>query len=274
MTGPASPPFIEVAPIAWREGQPQRSRRAIPEETPIAVTFDGSSYAVMMATPADVEDFAIGFALTEDVIDAPGDIESLEIVEAEGGIEARMWLAPAVSQRQRVRRRTVLGPTGCGLCGSESIAQALKPVRTVESDFRARPRELFAGMAELHARQTLNARTRAVHAAGLYADGGITVREDVGRHNALDKVAGAAARAGLGAGNGVVLLTSRVSVEMVQKTAKMGAPIIAAISAPTALAVRVAKSAGITLVAVLRGEDFEVFTYPERIVEEALDDGG
>jgi FdhD protein len=274
MIGSSPPTFIEVTPLAWRGGEAQRTRRAIPEEMPIALTFDGSSYAVMMATPTDLEDFAIGFALTEDVIDAASDIESLEIVEAGGGIEARMWLSPSVSQRQRVRRRSIVGPTGCGLCGTESIAQALKPVRTVESAFKVRPAALVQAMAALHGAQALNARTRAVHAAGLYADGSLIVREDVGRHNALDKVVGAATRAGVRAGAGVVLLTSRVSVELVQKTAKLGCPIIAAISAPTALAVRVAESAGITLAAVLRGEDFEVFTYPERIVEEALSDGG
>jgi FdhD protein len=266
-------PFVEVTPIAWRAGAAERTRRAIPEEMPIALTFDGSSYAVMMATPRDLEDFAVGFALTEEVIDAPDDIESMEIVEAEGGIEARMWLSSGVSRRQRARRRSIVGPTGCGLCGSESIAQALKPVRTVESAMKVRPSELVAAMAALQTQQVLNARTRAVHAAGLYAAGGIIVREDVGRHNALDKVVGAARRGGVPAENGVVLLTSRVSIELVQKTARLGASVIAAISAPTAMAVRVAESAGITLVAVLRGEDFEVFTYPERIVEEALADG-
>lgn len=263
-------PFREVTARAWRGGEYGRTRRAIPEETPIALTFDGSSYAVMMATPSDLEDFAIGFALTEDVIDTPEDIESLEIMEAGGGIEARMWLKREVSLRQRARRRSIVGPTGCGLCGAESIAQALKPVRTVESAFRVQPGGLVEAMAALQSRQTLNARTRAVHAAALYAGGAITVREDVGRHNALDKVVGAAMRAGIAAANGVVLLTSRVSVELVQKTARLGAPIIAAISAPTALAVRVAESAGITLVAVLRGDDFEVFSYPERIAEETL----
>jgi FdhD protein len=269
----APQPFIELAPLAWRAGQPGRTRRAVPEETPIALTFDGSSYAVMMATPADLEDFAIGFALTEDVIDAPDDIEGLEIVEAGEGIEARMCLKPDVSQRQRARRRSILGPTGCGLCGAESIEQALKPVRTVQSAFTVRPGELTQAMSALQTQQQLNARTRAVHAAALYAGGALIVREDVGRHNALDKVVGAAIRAGACAENGVVLLTSRVSIELVQKTAKLGAPIMAAISAPTAMAVRVAEKAGITLVAVLRGGDFEVFTYPERIAGKELSDG-
>lgn len=268
----AIPPYADVMPLAWRGCELQRTCRAIPEETPIALTFDGSTYAVMMATPADLIDFAIGFALTEEIIGAPDEIDSLEIVDVEGGIEARMWLKPKVAQQHRARRRSLLGPTGCGLCGVESIAQALKPVGTVTSGFKTSPREIVSAMAQLQSRQTLNAKTRAVHAAGFYTGEEIVVREDAGRHNALDKVVGAANRLGLPADKGIVLLTSRVSVELVQKTAKLGAPIIAAISAPTALAVRVAANAGITLAAVLRGDDFEVFTYPERIAEEARAD--
>lgn len=267
-------PVVEAAPVAWRGGKPREARRDIPEEVPIALTFDGSTYAVMMATPGDLADFAIGFALTEDVIGVPDDIDSLEILETGGGIEARMWLKPEVSRQQRARRRSILGPTGCGLCGAESIAQALKPVRTVTAAFRIGPGELAHAMSLLLSRQSLNANTRAMHAAGFYAEGSIIVREDVGRHNALDKVVGAIIGAGNPANNGIVLLTSRVSVELVQKTARLGAPVIAAISAPTALAARVAESAGITLAAILRGDDFEVFTYPERIVAEAASNAG
>src|SRR5262249_20040276 len=167
----------------------------------------------------------IGFSLAEDVIGTPDDIDSLEIIEVEGGIEARMWLKPHSSQRERARRRSVLGPTGCGLCGTESIAQALKPVRHVTSRFTIEPRELMSAMDALQKQQSLNAKTRAVHAAGLYAHGTVTVREDAGRHNALDKVLGAAMSAGVPAQEGVVLLTSRVSIELVQKTARLGAPI-------------------------------------------------
>jgi len=263
------PPFADVTPLAWRSGETRRKHRAIPEEVPVALTFDGTTYAVMMATPQDMAGFAIGFAFTEDVIGSLDDIDSLEIVETGGGIEARMWLKPLVSQRHRARRRNVLGPTGCGLCGAESIAQALKPVAQVRSHFTVRPREIASAMSLLQSQQSLHARTNAVHAAALYAGGEIIVCEDVGRHNALDKVAGAALRLGLSAEDGIVLLTSRVSVELVQKTARLGAPVIAAISAPTALAVRVAESAGITLTAILRADGFEVFTYPERIAVEA-----
>src|SRR6516162_9916763 len=138
--------YMDAAPIVWRGGEHFQSHRAIPEEVPVALTYDGSSYAVMMATPTDLRDFAIGFSLAEDVIDAPDDIDSLEIIEVDGGIEARMWLKPLSSQRERARRRSVLGPTGCGLCGTESIVQALKPVREVTSPFTIAPGELMGAM--------------------------------------------------------------------------------------------------------------------------------
>src|SRR5215469_1189919 len=200
--------YMDAAPVVWRGGEQFSSHRAIPEEVPVALTYDGSSYAVMMATPLDLRDFAIGFSLSEDVIDTPEDIDSLEIIEVEGGIEARMWLKPHASNRERARRRSVLGPTGCGLCGTESIAQALKPVRQVASRFTIEPGELMSAMDALQKQQSLNAKTRAVHAAGLYARGAVTVREDAGRHNALDKVLGAVMSAGVAAEESVVLLTS------------------------------------------------------------------
>jgi FdhD protein len=265
------PAAIEVSRLQWRGGHLSAGCRAIPEEAPIALVYNGSTYAVMMATPADLADFALGFSLTEGVADDPSEIESLDVLEAGGGIEARMWLAPAAAARLRDRRRRVLGPTGCGLCGVESIGEALRPGPRVDgASLRISPTELAIAMEELQKRQVLNAQTRAVHAAGLWLRrGNLLVREDAGRHNALDKLIGAAASKALVASNGVVLLTSRVSVELVQKTARLGAPVIAAISAPTALAVRVAEAAGITLVALLRGGDFEIFTLPERIAGEA-----
>ena len=261
------PAAIEVSRLKWSGGTLSAGCRTIPDEVPVALTYDGSAYAVMMATPADLADFAVGFSLSEGVVDHPSEIESLEIIEVEGGVEARMWLRPEASARNRGRRRAILGPTGCGLCGVDSIAQALRPLTAVVSNtLRVAGAELVAAMAELQNMQDLNARTRAVHAAGLWlGQQHLLVREDVGRHNALDKVIGAAASAGISASGAVVLLTSRVSVELVQKTARLGAPIIAAISAPTALAVKMADEAGITLAAVLRGEDFEIFTGAARI---------
>jgi FdhD protein len=265
------PAAIEVSRLKWSGGSLSAGHRTIPEEVPVALTYDGSTYAVMMATPSDLADFALGFSLSEGVVDHASEIESLEIIEVEGGIEARMWLKPAASARNRGRRRSIFGPTGCGLCGVDSIGQALKSLPDVGSRaLRVRGEELVLAMTELQKRQALNALTRAVHAAGLWLRSGLLVREDVGRHNALDKIIGAAGASGaIPAGNSVVLLTSRVSVELVQKTARLGAPIIAAISAPTALAVKMADEAGITLAAILRGEDFELFTRPERITREA-----
>ena len=261
------PAAIEVSRLKWSGGALSAGYRTIPDEVPVALTYDGSAYAVMMATPSDLADFALGFSLSEGVVDHPSEIESLEIIEVEGGVEARMWLKPEASARNRGRRRSILGPTGCGLCGVDSIAEALKPVTTLRGDvLRVAGAELVAAMAELQKMQALNAQTRAMHAAGLWLGrASLLVREDVGRHNALDKVIGAAASAGISASGAAVLLTSRVSVELVQKTARLGVPIIAAISAPTALAVKMADEAGITLAAVLRGEDFEIFTRAARI---------
>jgi FdhD protein len=266
----ASTPFVIVPRLSWRRDEFSRGERAIPEETPVAVTYDGSSYAVMMATPSDLEDFAIGFSLFEGVIDKPGDIDTLDIIDVEDGVETRIWLKPEIGQRHVGRRRAIIGPTGCGLCGVESIAEAMKPLAHIESAATVRSDDLIAAMSRLHGLQALNAKTRAVHAAAFWdRRDTLIVREDVGRHNALDKILGAAATSELDCANGVVLMTSRVSVELIQKTARLGAPIIAAVSAPTALAVRLAEAAGITLVAVLRDDGFEVFTHSERILEGA-----
>ncbi len=266
----AWPMANRVTPLRWRKGVTSAGSRAIPEEVPVALTYNGSAYAVMMVTPADLADFALGFSLSENVVENASEIESLDIIDVEGGIEARMWLKPAAAARNNSRRRSILGPTGCGLCGVESIAHALKAIPPATKNAASvSGDELVMAMAELEKLQKLNAETRAVHAAGLWLRGrDVLVREDAGRHNALDKVIGAAAAAALPAAEGVVLLTSRLSVELVQKTAKLGASIIAAVSAPTALAVRVAETAGITLVAVMRGEEFEIFTVPERITME------
>jgi FdhD protein len=222
----------------------------------------------MMATPRDLEDFAIGFSLSEGIIQSPDDIESLDIVELEDGIELRMWLAQSRADRLSERRRHIAGPTGCGLCGIDSIAEAIRPAAVVAQGQSFSPREIMAAMQAIAPLQPINIETHAVHAAAFWMPGRgiVALREDVGRHNALDKLAGALAQEKLSASEGMVLLTSRVSVEMVQKTAAMGAPLMVAVSAPTALAVRMADTAGITLAAVARTDGFEIFTHPGRIV--------
>jgi FdhD protein len=267
VTAPLPSPTCRASRTVWREGDPQAGTRIVPEETAIALTYDRVTHAVMMATPADLEDFAIGFSLTEGIIRSPGDIENLDVVPTEVGIELRMWLAEPRGDAFAERRRHLAGPTGCGLCGIESLEQAIREPPTVESKLRVSADMLRAAIASLPAAQTLNRETHAVHAAAFWEPyrGLVALREDVGRHNALDKLAGALARDGVLAARGVVLLTSRVSVEMVQKAAMMGAPAVVAVSAPTGLALRTAKAAGITLAAVARADGFELFTHPERI---------
>lgn len=272
-------PFVRRMRTAWRAGNLAAlapSERSIAEEAAVAFTYNGGSYAVMMATPHDLHDFAVGFSLTEGIVNTPGDIQELDIVEQrvnEGlGIELRMWLSQPRATALAERRRHIAGPTGCGLCGIESLSEALRPVPRIDSGPGApgalfQPNEIMRALASLAPRQELNRQTRAVHAAAYWRrDLGLAaLREDVGRHNALDKLCGTLARQDIAAGDGMVLLTSRVSVEMVQKTAALGAPLIVAVSAPTALAVRTAEAAGITLVAVARDDGFEIFTHPHRI---------
>jgi len=263
-------PVRTVARQAWRGSSLSQGTRTIPEETALALTYNGGTYAVMMGTPQDLADFAIGFSLGEGVIQSPDDIDTLDIVELEDGIELRMWLAQAKADRLSERRRHIAGPTGCGLCGIDSIAEAIRPAAIVTQGRSFAPREIMTAMQSVAPLQEINIETHAVHAAAFWTPsrGTAVLREDVGRHNALDKLAGVVAREKLVASEGMVLLTSRVSVEMVQKAAAMGAPLMVAVSAPTALAVRMADAAGITLVAIARTDGFEVFTHPGRIVPE------
>lgn len=260
-------PARVVARRIWREGGPSAGSRSIPEETAVALTYNGGTYAVMMTTPQDLRDFAVGFSLSEGVIGSPADIDSLDIVQLDDGVELRMWLSQPKADRLRERRRHIAGPTGCGLCGIESIAEAMRPAAVVARGRQFSPEQIMAAMRSLPSRQKLNVETRAVHAAAFWntTRGIVALREDVGRHNALDKLSGALARGSIEAGEGMILLTSRVSVEMVQKSAAIGASVMVSVSAPTALAVRMADAAGITLAAIARADGFEVFTHPHRI---------
>lgn len=261
-------PLQTVACTKVKSDTASASTRVLPEETPVALVYDGSTHAVMMATPQDLHDFAVGFSLSEGQIDNASDIASLDIVEQEAGIELRMWMTPGVSHRLAVRRRAMLGPTGCGICGVESLEQALPALTPIASNLNVSAVQIEAAMASMAPAQRLNAEARALHAAGFWTleRGLVALREDVGRHNALDKLAGHMARSVTSAADGIVVMTSRISIELVQKAAIMGAPILVAVSAPTSLAVRTADAAGITLVGIARDDSFEVFTHPERIV--------
>ena len=243
----------------------------VPEETPVALSYAGTTHAVMMASPADLDDFALGFSLTEGIVASPAEIESISVEEAGAGIDIQIRLRDTANTRFQARRRALAGPVGCGLCGIESIDEAMRAVRPVgASPLRLTASDIARSVQLLSKTQPLHAETGAVHAAGFYVPGNgiVAAREDVGRHNALDKLAGALARSGIEGAKGAVVVTSRVSVEMVQKAASIGSPVIVAVSAPTALAIRTAEEAGMTLVALVRGDEFDIFTRPTRITDQ------
>ncbi len=267
MPAPACP----VETLVFRSGAPEERARMVPEETALSLTYEGGSYAVMMGTPSDLEDFAIGFSLNEGIIAKPADIASFEVVAHPEGLELRMWLGPVEGDALKRRRRARAGPVGCGLCGIESLEEAVAPPKPISSDLQIDAATVHAAIDALAGAQHLNRETRAVHAAGFFIPGRglVAAKEDVGRHNALDKLAGALARMDVPGGSGLVAVTSRLSVEMVQKAAVIGSPILVAVSAPTALAIRMAEAAGITLAGIVRGDGFEVFTHRHRITSGA-----
>jgi FdhD protein len=265
-------PTRRVENMAWRAGELASGERTIPEETATAFTYNGASYAVMMATPQDLDDFALGFSLTEGVVESPAEIEALEIVQEPIGIELRMRLTEPHATAFRERRRYLAGPTGCGLCGIETLGEALRTAPTVEDAATFTPDEIMTALDAVQGLQTINRMTYAVHGAAFYrkGEGLLALREDVGRHNALDKLAGALARSGIPTRGGLGILTSRLSVELVQKAAVIGIPLLIAISVPTSLAIRMAEACGITLVGVARSDGFEVFTHRQRIEQEQV----
>jgi FdhD protein len=242
------------------------------EETPVALEYNGIAYATMLATPADLEDFALGFSLTEGIVEDLAEIYELELESNQAGVIVRLEIASERFVRLKARRRALSGRTGCGLCGIESLAEALRPVPGVPQGGVVPLAAVLSAMHALRARQPLHEATGATHAAALAATDGslLLVREDVGRHNALDKAIGAAARDGLlrTGDAAIALMSSRASFELVQKTAVSGIGVLAAVSAPTALAVRLAEEAGITLLGFVRGEGASVYSRADRLVTE------
>jgi FdhD protein len=238
------------------------------EEVPIALQYNGIAHAVMLATPGDLEDFALGFTFSEGIIDARSDFYGMEVLPGDNGLTLAIDISAAAFARLKDRRRTLAGRTGCGICGTESLDQVLRPLPDLSSVLlRIAPAAIaraHAGLAEV---QPLQRDTGAAHGAvWCRSDGAIVcAREDVGRHNALDKLIGALMRLQIDASGGFALVTSRASVEMVQKSATAGIAVLAAVSAPTALAVRVAEGCGQTLVGFARGGSFSVYTHGARI---------
>jgi FdhD protein len=235
-------------------------------EVPVALVYNGRPHVVMMCTPADLEDFAVGFTVTEGIA-GYADIRRTDVVKYAKGIEVQLEITPAAADALASRGRQLTGRTGCGLCGVETIDEALREVAPVRSSLRVSTDAITRAGELLGAQQRLNADTHAIHAAAWCDASGEPriVREDVGRHNALDKTIGALLREGRAAQDGFVVVTSRASYELVQKVAVANIPLLAAVSRPTALAVQLATDAGITLVGLLRGESANVYTHTERL---------
>lgn len=271
--GPAASFQIRSGVSVHAEGARAVSR-ALPEELPVALVFDGSTQAVMMATPDDIEDFAHGFAVTEGIVTDPAQIEGFEVADHAEGIEARFWLRADRGEALASRRRFMAGPVGCGLCGIDSLDQAVRDVPSVAHAGPTFSRDDIARASDaLGNVQPLHRRTRATHAAGFVLPGKGTVmaREDVGRHNALDKLIGALWRAGEDPATGAFVMTSRLSIELIQKCAMAGCGTLIAVSAPTAHALRLADTAGITVAAFARGGGFDIYSHPNRISHEVPD---
>lgn len=244
-----------------------RGAAAIAEEIPVALVYNNDPFVVVMASPADLEDLAVGFSITEGIVDAASDLTGVDVVKHSRGAELQMRITEAAAARLGERRRGISARTGCGICGIESIDEVLRPPKRVESSAVFELESLWRASLELIDRQPLNAETRAVHAAAFADHGGELriVREDVGRHNALDKVIGAMTRASADAASGFLVVTSRASYELVQKAAAAGVPVLAAVSRPTSLAIQLADQANITLVGLLRGRSANVYSHPARL---------
>jgi formate dehydrogenase accessory protein FdhD len=240
---------------------------SIAEEFPVAMVYNGLSHVVMMASPTDLEDFALGFSLTEGIIESKSELTDCEISPAGEGIEARIEISARAFFRLKEHRRALQGRTGCGLCGVESLDQALRDLPKLNSELRVSASAIHRALDALPALQNLNRITHALHAAAFCKPDGtiVAVREDVGRHNAFDKLIGALTKASIDTGQGFAVITSRCSFEMAQKAVSAGIPVLAAVSAPTHLAIKLAESYDLTLLALARSDSMKLFAGARRI---------
>lgn len=249
--------------VVFADGrQSKEISKIVAEETPVALSYDGTTQAVLMASPDDLQDFAYGFSLTEEFISDPGDIENIDIVVLPRGIDVQISLCVDRREAFRKRRRAMTGPVGCGLCGIESIDSAMRHIAQIQrSDVTFESNEIFAAARQICQKQPLYNMTHAIHAAAFFDkyNGMISIREDIGRHNALDKLCGHLFRNHVPVANGFIVVTSRLSMEIVQKAAILGVSTVVAISAATAEAIRIGKKANMTLIGRTRENDFEIY---------------
>ena len=271
MTSPERAALVQVAVEKWRNDQSSLCRDNVAEEVPVALEYNGISHAVMLASPYDLEDFALGFSLSEGILADESELFDCEIAPTKDGIQVQMRIASGRFAALKDKRRNLTGRTGCGLCGAETLEQAIRSPAPVTSSALFSAEALYAGMDAMHARQQLQQQTGATHAAAwMTADGSIAlVREDIGRHNALDKLIGSMAASHQDFSTGAALITSRASYEMVQKAATLGIGFLAAISAPTSLAVKLAEDSRVTLVGFTRNQSHVVYAHPQRLLRAA-----
>jgi FdhD protein len=257
---------VSARVTTFRNGRVDTAQDWLIDEVPVALVFNGISHAVMLASPTDLEDFARGFALSEGLVENPAELYGIDVTPVANGIEVRLEVAAACEFRLKERRRNLSGRTGCGLCGTESLDQVLRPIRAVNQSLSISKAAVANALRTMGAAQPLQRISGAAHAAAWCTQTGqvVIAREDVGRHNALDKLIGALVEGEVDVDQGFVAITSRASVEMVQKAATIGIGIVVAVSAPTALAVRLATESGVALAGFARGTDFVCYTSPER----------
>jgi FdhD protein len=253
--------------IRFRDGQAISAADDVAEEVPVALVYNGQSHVVMLATPLDLEDFALGFSLTEGIVASVSEIGSIRVLNRREGIEVRVQIPDERAAGALGRERNLTGRTGCGLCGTASLRQAIRHPTPVGNTAAVSPEQLHAALEHLSDHQRLNGLTGAVHAAAwVLPDRGIqSLREDVGRHNALDKLIGSLMRMSVDRASGFVVVTSRASYEMVQKCAAAGIGMMAAISAPTGLAIRLAEETRVTLIGFARKGAYTLYATPERV---------
>lgn len=264
---PGPPTSIEVRVQRWRDAGTAGATDVVAEELPVALRYQGTPYVVMLATPADLEDLAVGFTVSEAIVASPDEIRHVRQQATGDALEVNIDIAPPRFAELLQRQRNLTGRTGCGLCGVETIEGAIRRPPPVRAGLSVSLVALHEALQELTARQPLNERTGSVHAAAwvLPHEGIRLVREDVGRHNALDKLIGALIRSKADIASGYVIITSRASYEMVQKSATVGVQLLVAISAPTGLAVRLAETCELTLVGFARPGQHVVYSHPHRL---------
>ncbi|MDD5275986.1 MAG: formate dehydrogenase accessory sulfurtransferase FdhD [Methylovulum sp.] len=262
------PSYQQLPVERWRQGLRSIEQDYVAEEVPVALVYNGIPHVVMLATPTNLEDFALGFSLTEGIIGDPHELLATRIYNRANGIEVQIKIPEQRFQCLADKGRNLTGRTGCGLCGATTLKQAVRTPVPVQTDLTVNAEQIITALTEIKGQQRINQLTGSVHAAAwVIPDTGIiAVREDVGRHNALDKLIGALLRTGKKPSMGFVIVTSRASYEMVQKTAFSGIGLLAAISAPTGLAIRLADQAGVTLVGFARTDQHVVYTHPQRLI--------